>query len=275
MEFKYIGKPILRPDAVSKATGKAVYVDDIRIPGMLHAAIKRPEEYAHAKILSIDTTEAEQMPGVVVVVTGKGCKLHYGDNIADISPMAVEKVRYGGEPVAAVVAETAAQAQAAVEKIKVEYEPLPIYTDAREAMKPDAMLIHEHPEEYWRLPSMKYIPDTNVANYYRLIKGKGQEGFEDADVVIEGEFLYPFGSSAAIEPHGSIVWFKEDNYNRSVVLIDLSVHHSPGSGASLQLAGFRCACSHPRQLADVSVTSRISPSSKRLPGLPVLCPADR
>lgn len=210
MEFKYIGKPLPRPDAISKVTGKAVYLDDIRIPGMLHAAILRPE-YAHAKIINIDTSAAEKMPGVVKVVTGKGCELHYGDNIADLTPMAVEKVRYAGEPVAAVVAETLQQANAAVEKIKVEYEPLPVYIDAREAMKKNAVLIHEYPGQYWRLPTMKFIPNTNVANYYRLIKGKGEEGFAEAEVIVEGEFNYPFGSSAAIEPHGSIVWFKEDH----------------------------------------------------------------
>ncbi|MFO8193060.1 MAG: xanthine dehydrogenase family protein molybdopterin-binding subunit [Bacillota bacterium] len=210
MDFKYIGKSLPRPDAISKVTGKAVYLDDIRLPGLLHAAILRPK-HAHAKILNIDTGEAERMPGVVKVVTGKGCDLHYGDNIADLTPMAVNKVRYAGEPVAAVIAETLMQANAAVEKIKVEYEELPFYLDAREAMKDDAVLIHEHSEEYWRLPTLKYIPNTNIANYYRLIKGKGEEGFAEAEVVVEGEFNYPFGSSAAIEPHGSIVWFKEDN----------------------------------------------------------------
>ncbi len=209
MELKYIGKPLPRPDAVGKVTGKAIFLDDIRIPGMLHAAILRPE-YAHAKIVHIDTSAAETMPGVIRVVTGKGCKLHYGDNISDLTPMAVEKVRYAGEPVAAVVAETLPQASAAVNKIKVEYQPLPVYTDARDAIKEDAVLIHEHQEQYWRLPTMKFIPNTNVANYYRLVKGRGEDGFAEAEVIVEGEFNYPFGSSAAIEPHGSIVWFKED-----------------------------------------------------------------
>jgi len=77
MEYKYIGKSYIRPDAINKVTGKAQYLDDIRLPGMLHAAILRPE-FAHAKIVSIDTSEAEKMPGVVKVVTGKGCNLHYG-----------------------------------------------------------------------------------------------------------------------------------------------------------------------------------------------------
>ena len=209
MEYKYVGKSYNRPDAISKVTGQAVYLDDVRLPGMLHAAILRPE-YAHAKILSIDTSEAEKMPGVVKVVTGKGCHYRYGDNIRDLVPMAIEKVRYIGEPVAAAVADTLAHAEAAMQKIKVEYEPLPVYIDARDAMKPGAVLIHEENGEYWHLPTLKPTPGTNIANEYHLIKGKGADGFKDAEVVLEGDFLYPFGSCSAIEPHGSIVWFKED-----------------------------------------------------------------
>lgn len=209
MEYKYIGKSYIRPDAINKVTGKAQYLDDIRLPGMLHAAILRPE-FAHAKIVSIDTSEAEKMPGVVKVVTGKGCNLHYGDNIKDLTPMAVEKVRYIGEPVAAVVADNPFNAQKAVEKIKVVYEPLPVYIDARDAMKEDAVLVHDENGDYWHLPTLKPEPGTNIANTYHLKKGKGKDGFEEADVVIEGEFDYPLGSCAAIEPHGSIAWFKED-----------------------------------------------------------------
>ena len=209
MEFKYIGRDIIRPDAVDKTTGKAIYIDDIYLPGMLHAAILRPE-YAHARILSIDTSAAEASPGVVKVVTGAGCTLHYGDNIRDLTPMAANKVRHIGEPVAAVIAETPRQAQAALDKIKVEYEPLPVYTDALQALAEDAVLIHEENGEYWHLPTLHPQPGSNVAHYYRLTKGQGADGFEEAEVVVEGEFLYPFGSSAALEPHGAIAWFKED-----------------------------------------------------------------
>lgn len=210
MEYKYIGKSYIRPDAISKVTGKAIYLDDIRLPGLLHAAILHPE-FAHAKIINIDTSEAELMPGVVKVVTGKNCDFHYGDNIKDLIPMAVDRVRHIGEPVAAVVADTVQNAQKAVEKISVVYEPLPVYVDARDAIKKDSTLIHEENGDYWHLPTLNPQPGTNVANLYQLKKGKGSDGFEDADVVIEEEFLYPLGSCAAIETHGSIVWFKEDN----------------------------------------------------------------
>jgi len=209
MKFKYIGKPLVRPDAISKVTGKAIFLDDIRLPGMLHTAILRPE-YAHAKILSLDASLAEKCPGVVKVITGKDCKFRYGDNIRDLVPMAVDKVRYIGEPVAAVIADTFAHADAALDKIIVEYDPLPVYIDARDAMSPDAALIHENLGEYWHLPTLNPQPGTNIANIYHLKKGRGEDGFDEADVIVEAEFNYPFGSCAAIEPHGSIVWFKED-----------------------------------------------------------------
>lgn len=136
-------------------------------PGLLHAAILHPD-FAHAEILSIDTAEAEAMPGVVTVVTGRDCKTLYGDNISDISPMAVKKVRHIGDHVAAVIADTKQHALAALPKIKVQYKPLPVYTDARQALAKDAVLIHDHAENYWHLPGLGAVPGTNIANTYRL-----------------------------------------------------------------------------------------------------------
>ena len=210
MGFKYIGKDIPRPDAVAKVTGRVLFLDDIKLPGLLRAAILRPD-YAHAKIISIDTSRAEKCEGVIKVVTGKGCKLVYGDNIRDLTPIAVDKVNYIGQPVAAVIAETLPQARRAVKKIKVEYEPLPVYIDARAALAGDAVLIHENSGEFWHLPGIAPIAGTNIANRYILKKGDIEKGFEEADVVVEGEFNYPFGSCSAIEPHGAIVWFHDDN----------------------------------------------------------------
>ena len=209
MAFKYIGKDLPRPNGVQKAQGSSIYIDDIRLPDMLFAEILRPD-FAHAEIISIDTSEAEGMEGVVAVVTGKGCDLSYGDNIKDIIPMAKEKVRYIGEPVAAVIGETARQAREAAKKIKVEYKALPVYTDALEAMKEDALLIHEKNGEYWHLPTLHPVKGTNIACHYALKKGDFKKSLTDADVVIEEEFVYPFGSSSAIEPHGAIVWFQND-----------------------------------------------------------------
>ncbi|MDD5555731.1 MAG: xanthine dehydrogenase family protein molybdopterin-binding subunit [bacterium] len=209
MEFTYIGKNVPRPDAVAKATGKVRFLDDLRLPGMLHAAFLRPT-HAHAKILSIDTAEAERMPGVVKVVTGRDIRFRYGENIKDRLPLAVGKVRWIGEPVAAVIAETVREARAAVGKIVARYEPLPVYVDARDAMKEDAVLIHEESGTFEHLPGMEAVPGTNIAGRYTLRKGDVDEGFRRAEVVVEGEFNYPFGSSGAIEPHGAVALFHED-----------------------------------------------------------------
>ena len=209
MKYKYVGKSIKRPDAVKKVTGKAQYLDDLKLPGMLYAAILRPE-YAHAKIVSIDISQAEACEGVVKVVTGKGCDFKYGDNIRDLTPMAVDKVRHIGEPVAAVVATNKYLARQALKKIIVKYEPLPVYIQAIDAMKKDAALIHENSGDYWHLPGLGPKPGTNIANYYKLNKGDIDAGFNDADAFAEAEFNFPLGSCAAIEPHGSIAWFHED-----------------------------------------------------------------
>ena len=209
MGFKYIGKDIPRPDAAAKITGRVQFLDDIKLPGMLHAAILRPD-YAHAKIISLDTSQAEKCEGVIKVVTGRGCDLVYGDNIRDLTPIAVDKVNYIGQPVAAVIAETLQQAKTAVKKITVEYEPLPVYIDARDALADDAVLIHEDSGQFWHLPGIEPVGGTNIASRYTLKKGDVEKGFKEADVVVEGEFNYPFGSCAALEPHGAIVWFHED-----------------------------------------------------------------
>ncbi len=211
MGFKYIGKnDIQRPNVIERATGKAVFIDDIKLPRMLYAKILYPE-YAHAKIVSIDVNEAEKMPGVVKIVTGQGWKRKFGDCIHDRLPMATDKVRYIGEPVAAVVADTERHAKEALKKIKVQYEPLPVYTDALEAMKEGAALIHEHSEEHFYVsPLYAPIPGTNIALKYEIKKGDIKKGFEEADVTVEKEFNFPHMSSVAIEPHATIALNKED-----------------------------------------------------------------
>jgi len=207
--MKYIGKNIERTDVVSKVTGKATFLDDLFLPGLLYAQVLHPT-MAHAKIRAIDTIAAEKAEGVVRVVTGQGCSLSYGDNIRDLTPMAEDKVRHIGDAVAAVIADSAKHAADSLKLIKVEYEPLPIYIDAREAMQKDAQLIHENNGQYWHLDHIHPVPGTNIAMHYEVIKGDAEAALQEADIIVEGEFNYPLGSCAAIEPHGSIAWFKED-----------------------------------------------------------------
>ncbi len=203
MAFNQIGKSLLRTDAYEKVMGKAIYVADIKLPGMLHAKILR-SEYAHARILSIDTSDAEKMPGVRRIVTGQDCNILFGACIKDQPPLAVDKVRHAGEGVAAVIAETERQAEEATKKIKVEYEPLPFVTDPLEAFKKDAPLVHERNHEYQRVPGYPPQEGTNIFHHYRQVKGDVDTGFKDAEVFVEEEFYYPLISHVQMEPHGCI-----------------------------------------------------------------------
>lgn len=278
--FKYIGKSLIRPDAIQKVIGKAQYLDDLRLPGLLHAAILHPE-YAHALILSVDTSEAEKMPGVVKVVTGKDSKILYGDNIRDISPMAVDRVRHIGDHVAAVIAETKQQAQEAVKKIRVQYQPLPVYTDARQALAKDAVLIHPNAEKYWHLPGLGCVPGTNIANVYRLKKGDVARGFAEADIIVEGEFVYPHGSCAAIEPHGAIVRFNEDGtidaWSSSIcpfiIRDDLAhAYHRPSSMVRVRIPEIGGCFGYK---SDITVEQTVAWIASHVPGRPVKWVASR
>ncbi|GAI59931.1 unnamed protein product, partial [marine sediment metagenome] len=152
MSFKYIGKSFEKTDGYSKVTGMAQFVADIKLPRMLHAQVLRPK-FAHAFIKSIDTLDAEKSEGVYKVVTGRGCKIFFGAcGFLDQNPIAVDKVRHIGEPVAVVIADTVQHAKRALSKIDVDYEPLPVLLDPVEAAHNKDILIHEKLGEYPHLP---------------------------------------------------------------------------------------------------------------------------
>jgi len=195
---------MVRNDAYAKVTGSAVFLDDIKLPRMLYAQVLRPK-YAHAKIVSIDTREAEEAEGVVKVVTGQNCDIMIGAcGFKDTPVMARDKVRHMGEPVAIVIAETLRQAKSALSKIKVEYEPLPVLLDPIEAAENKEVLIHENMDKYSFIPC--YYPEfgTNIFHHYKLRKGDIKRGFEEADIVVESDFDFPLSSHSAMEPHGLI-----------------------------------------------------------------------
>ena len=142
--FQVVGHDFDRKDAVPKTTGKATYTVDLSFPGMLHAKVLR-SPHAHARIISIDGSKARGMPGVHAVVTRDdldGLNPTYGYFIKDQPIVAIEKVRYIGDTVAAVAAETELQAVAALEQITVEYEPLPVLATVEQAM---ACLLYTSP----------------------------------------------------------------------------------------------------------------------------------
>ena len=195
--YKYVGKPIPRQD-VSKVFGDAIYAYDVKLQGMLYAKLVG-STYAHARIKKIDYSKALKVPGVIRVFTGEDFPFKVGIYAADRDVLARGKVLYYGHPVAGIVAETLEAAEEAAELIEVEYEPLEPVLTIEDALRPDAPLIHEHMEEYKHASFIYPRPGTNIANYLKLRKGDIKKGFEEADVVVEGEYREPLISHAYME----------------------------------------------------------------------------
>ncbi len=162
-DLTVIGKPVTRVDANEKVIGQIVYGYDLVLPNMLYGkTLFSPK--AHARIKKIDVSKAKALPGVVAVVTGADAPWTHGESIKDKPFLAQGKVRYIGEPVAAVAAEDEDTAQAAVKLIEVEYEDLPVYTDPEAAAKPDAVAIHEDFAKYRKVDFIVPGPGPNVAD---------------------------------------------------------------------------------------------------------------
>ncbi|MFF4117118.1 xanthine dehydrogenase family protein molybdopterin-binding subunit [Streptomyces sp. NPDC001714] len=146
--FTYIGKDRRRMEDPRLLVGRGGYIADLAVPGMLHTAILR-SPLPHARIGSVDAAEALELPGVVAVFTGADCKakmdpcVNFGPPTIAQYPLAVDKVRYVGEAVAAVIAESRYLAEDGVDLLKVDYDPLPPVTDPMTAMAPEAALLHE------------------------------------------------------------------------------------------------------------------------------------
>ncbi len=217
-ELKVVGtNPEARPDAVDKVTGKARYAADINVPGQLIGKVLR-SPHAHAVIKSIDTSEAEKLKGVKAVI----CRDDLPDmpvmhaaageimvNFRDVTRaiMAREKALFDGHPVAAVAATSESVAKAALKLIKVEYEVLPHVIDVVDAMKPDAPLLNE--EQFTK--GVEPAPDkpSNIAARMTSVLGDVEEGFGQADLVVEREFNTKAAHQGYIEPHASLAIYTE------------------------------------------------------------------
>jgi 4-hydroxybenzoyl-CoA reductase subunit alpha len=197
-EFSIIGKPVALIDSAGKTTGAGKYTDDLSLPGMLIGKILH-SPYPHAILKSIDATRALALDGVVTVVTGKDAPNKYGILPVghDETALAVDKVRYVGDNVACVVAESESIAEQALELIDVEYEPLPAYFDPEESMKATADLIH--PERA-----------NNIEKDYHHVFGDPDQGFAQADYIQEGRYLANEVTHAAMEPHSTLASFEFD-----------------------------------------------------------------
>jgi carbon-monoxide dehydrogenase large subunit len=208
--FPIIGKSLIRPESSAKVTGEALYAADIQLPGMLYVKILRSSR-AHAIIKHIDTSPASVLEGVKAVITGEGCRGRLmGYCIEDQPPVAFDKVRFYGEPVAAVVADSPETAAEACLKIKIDYEDLPHVFDVREAMKPGAPLVHEQIEKYRIVPAYNPQYGTNIYHSHTTERGSPEHGFEQADRVFQNEFTFPHISHCQLEPHCCLSWWKSD-----------------------------------------------------------------
>src|SRR5579862_5684708 len=197
-ELSVIGKATAMVDAAEKTTGLGKYTDDLTLPGMLIGKILH-SPYPHARIKKIDASRALAMPGVVTVVVGEDAPNKYGILPVghDETALAIEKVRYVGDNVACVVAETEGIAEAAMELIDVEYEPLPAYFDPEESMKAEADFIHEQRPH-------------NIEKDYHHVFGDPEKGFAEADYVAEGRYIANEVTHAAMEPHSTLASFELD-----------------------------------------------------------------
>ncbi len=205
----YVGHKEERIDAKLKINGKARFTADLSFPGMKICRVLR-SPHAHAKIVSIDTSEAEKVTGVEAIVTGEGARgIFINLGIGDQHPMAVDKTRHEGEPVAAIIADDKWAAVEAADAVKVEYQPLSPVLDIDSAIATDAPLVHEEQEEYERGEGVFFEKNTNVYHHYRLLKGSPDAEFENAEHVEENTFYMPHRSHTQIEPHAAIARWED------------------------------------------------------------------
>lgn len=194
-----IGSNVPRLESKDKVTGGAKYTGDFSPAGMLHARLVC-SPLAHARITSIDCGTAAVAPGVQTVITGECLPQLYGQLLEDRPLLAVGKVRYYGEPIAIVVANTEAEAFAAANLLKVDLEPMPVVGSPREAIQPDAPLVHENLGLYANYkPGFKPEPGTNIAHKAVIRKGDVAMAWEQSDVTTTTEVEIPQAAHAAME----------------------------------------------------------------------------
>jgi len=216
VDYKVIGSRPIRPDGVDKVTGRAQFGADHNLPNMIYGRVLR-SPHAHARIKSVDVSKALAMKGVLSAICGAdfpGAQHgevggEGGGDVADVAKnvMARDKVLYHGHPVAAVAASSVQIAEAALEAIEVEYEVLAPVLDLDLAMAPDAPLL----DEKCFTKNLPEPPDkpSNIAAVMNLKRGNVEEGFEQADVIVEGEYRIPMAHQGYIEPHACIATTNE------------------------------------------------------------------
>lgn len=208
--YNIVGHPTPRAEGPDKVTGSGIYGMDRALPGMLWCKILR-SPFAHARIVSINTTEAASLPGVHLVLTGKdleGVRTSRAP-IKDEPALCWDKVMYVGDKVAAVVAEDEDIAERALELIQVEYEELPAVLSAREAAQPDAPILHPDFANYIGVQDAPETP-TNIVVHLDRGRGDIEAGFAEADVIVEESYSTPHQHQAYLEPHSVLIDVEDD-----------------------------------------------------------------
>src|ERR1051325_89156 len=216
-DFAVVGHSVYRKDANPKITGQVLHVGNIEMPGMLHVAVLR-SPYPRARIQSIDKAEAEKLSGVAIVLTGAeiarmpGVDPHFGPAFRDQPILAVEHVRFIGDPVVAVAAVDRRTAEDALERVHVEYEPLPPVLDVLEAVKPESPLVHEElrpAKAFADLAHVKPGYKSNICYHFKLRTGDVDKAFAEADRVFEDTFSSPPAQHMPMEPHVTLAYLDE------------------------------------------------------------------
>jgi len=200
--YKVVGKSVPRVDAWDKVTGRAKYAADIQLPRMLYAQMLG-SSLPHARIVHIDTSRARRLPGVKAVVTSADLPdVRYGFLLKDRTVLAKDKVRYLGEPVAAVAAIDRETAEEALELIRVEYEELPAIFEPEKAMLEEDLLIHEEIHSY--LVQGDIIRRNNICAHTTVEQGDVERGFREADEIFEDCFTTQMVHQCYLEPHVTV-----------------------------------------------------------------------
>jgi aerobic carbon-monoxide dehydrogenase large subunit len=204
MTQRYVGQAMKRKEDPRLVSGTSTYVDDVVLPGMLHMAITR-SIHAHARIKSIDTSKAKKLPGVVAVVTGEEVAAHCGPipcaaSIPDMKNaqrqlLAVGKVRFVGEPVAAVVAENKYIARDAADLIEIDYETLPAVVNPEKAMDPASPRLYDEFSD-------------NIAYRFAFESGNTEEAFKNADVIVKERLINQRLAPIPMETRGAVATYQ-------------------------------------------------------------------
>ncbi len=204
-----IGRSLERQDARDKVTGRARYTVDLAVPGMIEGKVLR-SPYAHARIVSIDTSKAARHPGVLAVLTGADLTdidPYFGQAVRDQPVLAIERVRFAGEPVVAVAAVDALSAEEALRHVSVEYAPLPVIRTIDEALAPGASQLQVDRPRSTLFPDVQDIkPDVtrNICHHFSFRRGDAARAFAQADLVFDDTFTLPSVHHFPLEPLGAI-----------------------------------------------------------------------